>query len=84
MCGLHTWYGYFYAEKQFLSPFKMIFVAYGEKSLCDKGIPVWSFVLCGGSQSKQVCSCGFPAWNPCDGHLVTINLDYLPQIWQSP
>ncbi len=36
--------------------------------------------MCGGSQSKQVYSCGFPAWNPCDGHLVTINLDYLPQI----
>ncbi len=62
----------------------MIFVAYGEKSLCDKGIPVWSVSLCGGSPSKQVCFCGFPAWNPCDGHLVTINLDYLPQIWQSP
>ncbi len=26
----------------------MIFVAYGEKSLCDKGIPVWSVVLCVG------------------------------------
>ncbi len=46
----------------------------------NEGIPVWLFVLCGGSQSKQVCSCGFPAWNPFDGHLVTINLDYLPQI----
>ncbi len=31
------------------------------------------------SLSKSV-ACGFSAWNPCDGHLVTINLDYLPQI----
>ncbi len=29
--------------------------------------------------SKSVAR-GFSAWNPCDGHLVTINLDYLPQI----
>ncbi len=37
----------------------------------NEGIPVWLFVLCGGvvNLSKSVAR-GFPAWNPCDVHVV--------------
>ncbi len=44
----------------------------------NKGIPVWLVVLWVVNLSKSVAVTS--QVNPCDGHLVTINLDYLPQI----
>ncbi len=62
----------------FKSPFKMIFGTYGRGSLCveQKGV-LWTkefqsglSSMCGGKLSlRKSVARGFPAWNPCDGHL---------------